>query len=1455
MGIYQAYKGDPEGKKFYLIDQLVGGLNTEFSDDNSSDREFANLVNFEMDTQGSLNKRLGFGKLNAVSEIFNLFENLPTVMPKTPENPHPELTNDNIVYMKLLKNDNNVFRVLSSYSTYRDYQKVLGVQENSFEILIITTNYNTNTSTAWLYTVELPALEVVDGVITDTDTIVITEEKYDLPVLFKWDKNLMNIETIEFFDKIYFTNNDKALVVFDRNTNTFIYNGKDVAEETNTAYKPNAMEIRKVGFNLLGDDPLYWVNYQGISTDSIQGMYITTMDDKPSLVIPNGGKFRINVLYTGETNNTFTFEFKEGDRALTFTATLNTTLSKTGLKVYDITINEVPTTEIEIKITKNSASIDPYYDYYQVDVVDPDAKEVTALNVGECGILEMYNRAVYYKEDTIYFSEINIFDYVPNYNYVSLPLEPTDKITKIVFFKNVYIIFTKYSIYKMIGQFGTPDFQVLPVNLSIGCHAPNTVVHVENELYFTSPLGFYLLKSSDFRDGIENLKELDTKVKSLTRDKTLFLGKIDDPAIRSVAIGERAYAMRYKDKYMLFYNNAYESEDFVSEDVLVYKYEMKAFTQFRFPVKPTFLFMAENAITTFATVPLKEEFTEEETVFEYDFTEGTSNTITDKGANGLDGTLVNGYLQPGIGIRLADVVDYAKLGNVPENVDILPGFSIDVDTKCNTLGYDSTLFDLGQSIASSAAGPTSGSFFTNWLNGYRSEFIFNTTPDAVNNRSLVNYTVKLYRDSTSRNAAQSGTFNLKEGTNTLIANRNFTFNFGSALVVTVATGTFVINHDTTGNYSKNWTFNLATRYPTYSTGYTKGPTKYFDTRKPGNFSTLFGIRFVGRAEAYDWGAKVYIRPYVSLQKYASLYVGSRAMYTWVNGNQKNHTAPAISTDGSNAVDVACNEQTININYSGQPTIPIDGRYNIRATISGVYRENLDVDAFNFTLPSVTAYTITTWNDFTVSGSKTVTLDKISTPSKRSIFAIFHNDGTLKVGANTEFNNTLMTINNVIDTNRHLWKFVFTNTGTSYRVNVYKDGTDVGIGYFPLNTIKNALRDSCLLGKSNANYGTYKGEYYYFKMSLLSGVNIMEYDFVNGRGTNITDISGNGRNGTLYNSTWLVENGLKFNGDGGYISIPEIDASYQFSNGFAIEFEAKVKDVAQIAKVIDLATSYNSGASSNQKCSINVGIDVVNKLIDVMSTSVDLKSYKLSKSDVDLTGKHIWKVSCTDNGNGYTMKIYCDTIELASADFNYGGITNVTRKSNFIGRSNNPSDGYFKGMLYNIKVTINASANPVPVYVGALYEYDTTYDDFGRPMYIELESKGTNMRYPLHEKKLKNIFVKGLGGYNYVDFLCFIKADGHLINNPYIYECYIEPITQQIVYEYAENRELKFNEKLSVLGNMRLDNTRLGESTYETRKLVARGKGKNFSIKIQGESSDPLKIESFGYVFKIGKVKE
>lgn len=275
---------------------------------------------------------------------------------------------------------------------------------------------------------------------------------------------------------------------------------------------------------------------------------------------------------------------------------------------------------------------------------------------------EMYSRAVYYKDDTIWFSELNNYNYVPNYNYVSLPIEPTDKITKIVFFRNVYIVFTKQRIYKIIGSFGDANFEVVPLNMGIGCHAPNTIVPIENVLYFASPRGLYELVSSisytSNNMSFENVKELDTKVKSLTSDVTMYLGELSDPAVRYNGISEYAYGIRYKDKYMLFFNTSYEQGDIAglkNLDVLTYQYDIKSYSEIRFPVKPTFLFMVDNHIECFCTIPEKENYSVEETLLEYDF-ENTSiinNKVRDISGNGYDADAYGGLIsQPGTGVDM-----------------------------------------------------------------------------------------------------------------------------------------------------------------------------------------------------------------------------------------------------------------------------------------------------------------------------------------------------------------------------------------------------------------------------------------------------------------------------------------------------------------------------------------------------------------------------------------------------------------------------------------------------------------------------------------------------------------------------------------------------------------------------------------------------------------------------------
>ena len=445
MGAYQKFRGDPETKLFYLLDNFMGGINTEFSDDSSNDTDFESIINFDMDKLGTMNKRGGFGELTAISEIFNTLDsdNLPNIKNRTERTPNPENENDNVVYMKLLRNDNNCFRALSGFSgegAYKKYQDMYGFQNNEFILLMITSNMTdgvVTSSKAWLYHCKLPERTA------DTNTMIFNCYKVDLPVLFSWDRNLMNLETIEFYDKIYFTGNNKCLVTFDRSVDitsdelfasAFTYSGVVDDLITNSSHIPSGLEIRHIGFNLLCNDPLHAINTQGLTTDSIQGLYVCTSDNIPLSNIPLGQKFLLNIIYTGSDSG-FSIEMKEGDNALTFDSEENITLSQAGLKVYEIKFKDVPSGEVEIKVTKTGATLEPYYDYYNVAQPDKEAKPVKPLNVGDYGICEMYNRAVYYKDDTIWFSDVNNFNYIPNYNYVTLPIEPTDKITKICYFK------------------------------------------------------------------------------------------------------------------------------------------------------------------------------------------------------------------------------------------------------------------------------------------------------------------------------------------------------------------------------------------------------------------------------------------------------------------------------------------------------------------------------------------------------------------------------------------------------------------------------------------------------------------------------------------------------------------------------------------------------------------------------------------------------------------------------------------------------------------------------------------------------------------------------------------------------------------------------------------------------------------------------------------------------------
>lgn len=175
-----------------------------------------------------------------------------------------------------------------------------------------------------------------------------------------------------------------------------------------------------------------------------------------------------------------------------------------------------------------------YTDIYPIGS-NPNATAITQLQTKDFRILEIGSRLVMYKENIIWFSDLYQFDYIPNYNYIILPLTPDDRITSINYFKGSYMIFTKERIYKMSGTFGGQDFQIQIVSDAIGCISPYSIKAFNNTLVFMTRDGLYRIKQNYYLGGLENVEKIDKQIGNIVPKK------------------EEIYSVLHNEQYMLFY--------------------------------------------------------------------------------------------------------------------------------------------------------------------------------------------------------------------------------------------------------------------------------------------------------------------------------------------------------------------------------------------------------------------------------------------------------------------------------------------------------------------------------------------------------------------------------------------------------------------------------------------------------------------------------------------------------------------------------------------------------------------------------------------------------------------------------------------------------------------------------------------------------------------------------------
>ena len=1514
MGNYQKFKGDPENKLFYLLDGLVGGINTEFSDDASSDIDFESIVNFDVDKLGTLTKRNGFGKIKGLGSIvqrgdiegYDPHNDLPSVLNITEDFKNVEEENDNLVYVKLLKNDNNCFRNLAAFDTHLDYQKQYGFQNNEFKLLMITTKVSGGkcvASKAWYYYCQLREIpEEVLGTDEEPHQLVFKAYKCDLPVIFNWDKTLMNMDSVEYYNDIWFTNNDKALVRFDRSADITSNEDLDAAfhyigvvdGKVNEAYKPSLVEVTEasLGLNSLTTNPLYDTRRDDTLAESIQGAYLTTKDLGllgQTLIV--GEPVYLGIQYTG--GGDFNITAKNGDTDLGVKFEVVSEISQGNTKFYKLTFSTVPDGEVEITIEKTGTTVvDPYRLY--VKTGQPSEIEIIKNNnIGNCGMCMMSdNRVAYYREDTIFFSDVNRPDYLPFNSYLKLPLEPTDRITKICYFKGVYVVFTKESIYKLMGTWGNiSSFACEPVNTSLGCHAGHTVVPIEDTLYFASPRGLYALKSSTFIEGMQNLVELDIKVKKLTSDFTLYEDELANPAMRFNGINEKAYALRYRDKYMLFFNSSYEKGDYAAKnnlDVLVYDYSLKSFTTYSFLEKPTFLFMVDNALQTFsktlesgtATV-LPFEFIN----YDMENQEVGAEVIKDSSSAGNDGTVIGDLIINQESYVLGDF-DYIEADLQTQNLDFMQDLNLSLDMKIDENQTNKTIFEaVGEGIGDTVS-PYSGIYRSEIVNGYEVVFKYDviyTKPSGglVSENTTVDFILTLNRTSTDVLPEVSGVVNLtdvleniesnfsywgmdEDGVTSIkktFSNVEFSANFEDALSVELLSDKLFLNIQggVTETQERNIKLKVDLTIHDYYDYYEKG-ANVSGTKEANTEKSWIKIGIPYSVVAYDGYSRFTItKPYV--RNTARLNVASQALTVTVASKSMSFTIPAISTTGyhyasaTKYVDIPYSDSVLN--GTGAYKVTVSSKYNIKATLSGTYYSNVTM-SFSLTLPNIKRVQGDNTTEQTFDG--VTSYDLVYTPPEDDLYIklMVNPDNVPEDLTNkekrlyfeiTDYSSEFSVYCEPVDlTERHIYTIV----RHANIIELQCDGNLIGEIDLPDSYLNDKIWRKFIFGtnvetkETFLNWEFFELDFGIFKYNSIGNSQINENQ------VQLIDKSGNSNDAIVYGAEAIQYDGIFFTGSDSYIELPTLD--YPFQIGFTIEADMLIRPSTKPYTLFDTARSYGNADIKDKNASISVDVD--NGFISLSVMTAQLVDMKVStKVPLEFNKDYKIKFVCERiEDTNYTLSVYINDELNNSVKYRNLDIITIQRNSNFLGKSNNQNYDNFKGAINSFKLLLNSYEINEFYLPPTVYEFDTSYSDFSKPIYYELETKGINLKYPQHIKKLKHIFIKAKGGYKPNDLIFELHTDGYLVNDPKSYYCYVDE-TGKVVYDYTEVHNLTIDERVSVLGNMTLNNTRLGEGNYQTIKMVIPSKGKNFKLKLYGENKDYMSLESFGLVAKLGKVKQ
>lgn len=347
--------------------------------------------------------------------------------------------------------------------------------------------------------------------------------------------------------------------------------------ENENIYKPTAIELNQIGFNIMHSDPLTYYDNTG-SVAKVKGAFYSISQERngvsyqqPVSKIPYNKPFYVHIIYTGANTNLQKPKYRPNNGEVDTDKNPYKDLPGDWLdaskNIFSCTgIDSDQSFELFIK-----DGDDEFRNYFDTTSVQEDnntgsIKEISELVFSSTHSKVINNQLVLYGgHGYIFFSEYDMFNYFPNYYYLYVASEAGEEaVTGIVYFRQYYAIFTNKRIKRMTGSFGADNFGVYPLSDFIGCPNGRTIRSIGNNLLFLGSDGIYKLKQGYLGEGTENVEKVDDIING-----DLSLNNV----VQAFVMNNNYVAIKNDGKTWMVYNvstDAFYEYNLESKDGMVY---------------------------------------------------------------------------------------------------------------------------------------------------------------------------------------------------------------------------------------------------------------------------------------------------------------------------------------------------------------------------------------------------------------------------------------------------------------------------------------------------------------------------------------------------------------------------------------------------------------------------------------------------------------------------------------------------------------------------------------------------------------------------------------------------------------------------------------------------------------------------------------------------------------------